>query len=58
MQPLRLQIVSRALKRASFFFFIFNDANGRYDLEKKGDATLMSKVVDGEINEEACQFNV
>ena len=44
MQPLRLQIVSRALKRASIFL-IFNDANGRYDLEKKGDAILMSKIV-------------
>ena len=46
MQPLRLQIVSRALKRASIFL-IFNDANGRYDLEKKGDAILMSKIVGG-----------
>ena len=45
MQPLRLQIVSRALKRASIFL-IFNDANGRYDLEKKGDAILMSKIVE------------
>ena len=44
MKPLRLQIISRALIRASIFL-IFNDANGRYDLEKKGDAILMSKIV-------------
>ena len=44
MQPLRLQIVSRALKRASIFL-IFDKANGRYDLEKKSESILMSKIV-------------
>ena len=29
------------LKRA-FIFLIFDDANGRYDLEKKGESILMS----------------
>ena len=44
MQPLRLLIVSRAFKRTSIFL-IFDDLNGRYDLEKKGVSLLMSKIV-------------
>ena len=30
----------------SIYFLIFDDSNGRYDLEKKGVSLLMSKIVD------------
>ena len=31
--------------KKSTYFFNLDDANGRYDLEKKGDSLLMSKIV-------------
>ena len=43
-QPLGLQIVLRAIKRAPILL-ILGEAKGRYDLEKKGDSLLMSKIV-------------